>query len=91
MHNISLETSDHWLSEDLVRNLQKCNSEFTKKSHLTTTFTQVIVTMAMISLPVVRLFCTVWAIVASVREDLAQRRLCIGHSLLTALRYGKFV
>jgi len=41
-----LETSDYWLSEDVVslkievgftRNLQKCNSHFTKKSHIAAT------------------------------------------------------
>jgi len=40
--NISLETSLHWLFRDVVnfkirvgftRNLQKCNSDFTKKNH----------------------------------------------------------
>jgi len=44
-----LETPDHWISDDVVsleikvgfvRNLQKCDSVFMKKSRLAVTFTQ---------------------------------------------------
>jgi len=78
--NISLETSVRWLSEDVVslrsklkfrKNLPKCNNNFTKKSRLAATFMQVSVTMGTIALPVARLFCMVWAILANLQENLA--------------------
>ena len=69
-----------WLSEDVVsfkievgftRNLYKRHSDFTKKSWLTATFTRVNIAIAMVALLVVCLLCPVWAILASLWENLA--------------------
>jgi len=42
------------------------------------------------SLPGARLFCTVWAILASLREHLTCCCMCIVHLSMIALRYAKF-
>jgi len=103
--NISLKTSVYRLSEKLsvfrskfvfTRNLQKCNSRFTQKSHQAATpssnlLREVNVDVATIaSLPGARFFCAVWAILANLRKHLTCRCLHVVSSSLIALRYGKF-
>jgi len=100
--NISLEATVHWLPKiqsslrsmlGFTRNMQKCNSNFdsfwlhTQQTVAAALYASVI--MATIaSLPGVRLFCMVWAILASLREHLMCRCLHVVRLLVTTFRYG---
>jgi len=60
-----------------MRNIQKCNSDFSKA-----------MLCIAVALPVACFFCMVWATLASLQENLTCHCLHLVHTSLIALRYG---
>jgi len=91
--------SVHWLSKDIVsfeiefgvyEKFTKMWQWFQLKKKSHNLLCKVNVAIVTIALPVVCLFCTLWATFCNLWEHLTCCCLCIVLSLLIALRYGKF-